>query len=552
MIIPSNLDEMIPIVCNTEDYEVHGNIRSAVTRDLPWLQLADAHDGVAVIVGGGPSMKPLLPMIAGHKAAGHKIFAVNGTTPTLAAGNVTPDYFVLLDARAHNQGFIHPDKATKYLIASQCSTGIFEALEGHDIILWHPAYPEIQDFIGDRECALIGGGTTVGLQAMSIAFCMGYRSIHLYGFDSSYSMAGEGHAYAQDANSDDDRQDCWIGGKKYVAAPWMARQAMEFQTAAQQLADADTVIQVHGTGLLPAIAKQMSLTVLTAVYDLACSPPTFDFCGFLAEAERARIAGEYDKIDVIFQPGPDGGFRADNLPPRIAMRESMLWRVCVAMARLLPSVRDVTVLKIRRPVEGAVFPEGWTEATQISHYGCQYLTNLQPILRASEIAKEYVAQTHPRPFVSITLRSAKHWPNRNSDFDIWYLVAKYLDNKGFDVVWLPDEDGKAPSGVGVVSKEAFFDVDIRAAIYEKSELVLSVANGPMGIAALLNCKYLTFMKSDADCYSTSVEFYRRAGWGENHQMSANGRLIWGDGDKYDLIISEIQKELFQAETRKTA
>ena len=257
MIVPSNLDDTIPIVCNTEDHEIFGNITAAVARDLPWLQLAEPHDGVAVIVGGGPSMKPLLPMIAGHKAAGQAIFAVNGTIPTLASVDVTPDYFVLLDARAHNQGFVHPNKATKYLIASQCSDGVFEALGGQDVTVWHPAYPGIQDYIGDRLCALIGGGTTVGLQAMSIAFCMGYRSIHLYGFDSSYSN-GEGHAYAQAANAEDPRESYWVGGKEYIAAPWMARQAMEFQTAAQQLAEEDAIIQVHGHGLLPAIAKAMS------------------------------------------------------------------------------------------------------------------------------------------------------------------------------------------------------------------------------------------------------------------------------------------------------
>jgi hypothetical protein len=258
MIVPSNLDDTIPVVCNTEDREIFGNIIAAVTRDLPWLQLSEPHDGVAVIVGGGPSMKPLLPMIAAHKAAGQAIFAVNGTIPSLASVDVTPDYFVLLDARAHNQGFVHPNKATKYLIASQCSTGVFEALEGHDVTLWHPAYPGIQDYIGNRQCALIGGGTTVGLQAMSIAFAMGYRSIHLYGFDSSYSKAGEGHAYAQPANDADPRESYWVNGREYIAAPWMARQAMEFQTAAQQLSDADAIIQVHGHGLLPAIAKAMS------------------------------------------------------------------------------------------------------------------------------------------------------------------------------------------------------------------------------------------------------------------------------------------------------
>jgi hypothetical protein len=71
-------------------------------------------------------------------------------------------------------------------------------------------------------------------------------------------LAGEGHAYPQAANAEDPRESYWVGGKEYIAAPWMARQAMEFQTAAQQLAEEDTIIQVHGHGLLPAIAKAMS------------------------------------------------------------------------------------------------------------------------------------------------------------------------------------------------------------------------------------------------------------------------------------------------------
>lgn len=258
MIVPSNLDDTIPVVCNTEDREIYGNITAAVSRDLPWLQLSEPHDGIAVIVGGGPSMKSLLPMIAGHKNTGHAIFAVNGTIPTLTSIDVTPDYFVLLDARSHNKGFVHPNKATKYLIASQCNSGVFDALDGHDVTVWHPAYPDIEKYLGDRICALIGGGTTVGLQAMSIAFAMGYRNIHLYGFDSSYSAGGDHHAYEQPANADDPRETYWVNGKSYIAAPWMARQAMEFQIAAQQLADADAIIQVHGHGLLPAIAKAMS------------------------------------------------------------------------------------------------------------------------------------------------------------------------------------------------------------------------------------------------------------------------------------------------------
>jgi uncharacterized Rossmann fold enzyme len=37
-----------------------------------------------------------------------------------------------------------------------------------------------------RPVHLIGGGSTVGMNAMVLAFAAGFRKIHLYGFDSSY------------------------------------------------------------------------------------------------------------------------------------------------------------------------------------------------------------------------------------------------------------------------------------------------------------------------------------------------------------------------------
>lgn len=255
MIVPSNLDEMIPAVCNTGDQEILGNITAAVALDLPWLQLAEPHDGTAVIVGGGPSMKALLPMIAAHQRSGHKVFAVNNTTPSLNIAGVNPDYFVLLDSKPSNVYFVKPHKDTKYLIASQCNPVVFAALEGHDVTIWHPSFPGIWPIIGDKPCAVIGGGSSVGLLALSVAFCMGYRTIHVYGLDSSYSHSGMAHAYAQDA--DDDCANYNVNGVEYSAAKWMVRQAIEFQDVAVQLAAENTIIHVHGYGLLPAVAQAM-------------------------------------------------------------------------------------------------------------------------------------------------------------------------------------------------------------------------------------------------------------------------------------------------------
>lgn len=257
MIRLDNLDEAVPVVCNTGDQAILDNMSYSCSLDLPWLQVEDAHDGVASIVAGGPSVKNFVGNMPGD------IFAVNGTMKLLHEQGVKADYFILLDARPDNVDFIDCRNAKEYLISSQCHKNTLNNLD--DVTLWHPNYPGVEEFVKDRECALIGGGTTVGLQAMGIAFAMGYREIHLYGFDSSYED-GEGHAYTQSFNDDDLTDVYYVGGVAFISTPWMVRQAMEFQAASRQLADGGAEITVHGTGLLPTMAQEMTkpaLTVLT-------------------------------------------------------------------------------------------------------------------------------------------------------------------------------------------------------------------------------------------------------------------------------------------------
>ena len=260
MILPSNLDDTIPVVCNVGDFEILANARLSCLRNLPWLQMAEPHLNTVLIVGGGPSVKAFLPTIKALRESGAKVFAMNGTMKLLNEAGCGVDYFILLDARPESVKFLTNGKASEYLIASQCPPEAFDAASSKDVTLWHPNYEGIPEIAGDRDCVFIGGGSSVGLQSMSIAYAMGFRNIHLYGFDSSY-LDGAGHAYAQTQNDADQPEEFMVGGKAFLAAPWMARQAIEFQTCAQQLADGDATVVVHGTGLLPTIAAQMAQPV---------------------------------------------------------------------------------------------------------------------------------------------------------------------------------------------------------------------------------------------------------------------------------------------------
>lgn len=247
-------------ICNTEKAGLLNNIKRACERKLPWLDLEPAHDGSAVIVGGGPSLDDTIDAIRWRKSLGQEIWALNGSADWLRNRGVVPDYHVCVDARPDNARFFkRADGDTTYLIASQCDTSIFNALDGKDVILWHPNSDGVAEALDGetRPVHLIGGGSTVGLCAIVLAYALGYRKIHLHGFDSSYREDTH-HAYMQNLNDADFIVDVLAGDRKFRAAPWMVQQAEEFCSLAQHLADQGCTITVAGDGLLPHMAHELA------------------------------------------------------------------------------------------------------------------------------------------------------------------------------------------------------------------------------------------------------------------------------------------------------
>lgn len=243
------------IVSNTPQEMIFDNVAINSRRKVPWVKEVPAHDRHAVLVGSGPSALDTLGEIRDRHGHDQDIFALNGAAQWLAQYGIIPGYQVLLDPRPENRRFVRPIAASRFLIASQCDPAIFDILGQEDVTLFHHVADGIEKHF-DGQSVLIGGGVTVGLTAMALCFCLGYRSMHLYGYDSS-DRDGESHVAPQEeTGADTARREVWVGRKSFICAPAMFAQANEFPAFAQLLARDGVMITVHGSGFLPELARQ--------------------------------------------------------------------------------------------------------------------------------------------------------------------------------------------------------------------------------------------------------------------------------------------------------
>lgn len=243
------------VLCNTPDEELEANIRANAARgDLTWLGTDEPNAGVAIMCGGGPSLADSLDDIRELQAKGGTVFAMNGASKFLTDRGFRVDYQVIADAKQETSTLVD-GAACEHLIASRCHPDTLAIARRPT--LWHLNHDNIETlFPADRVArggyALFGGGGGCGNCAMPIAYGMGYREIHVFGYDSSHRGPAS-HAYAQPMNDGIPWVETEWGGKTYISQVAMKSQAERFQITGQQLQQLGCKIAVHGDGLLPAM-----------------------------------------------------------------------------------------------------------------------------------------------------------------------------------------------------------------------------------------------------------------------------------------------------------
>jgi uncharacterized Rossmann fold enzyme len=270
--------------CIADDDTLISHIESALGRGLQEFADSPAHNGEAVLVGSGPSVREYVPEIRKHKQKGHLVIAVKSAHDFLIDRGVVPHIALGVDPQAKiKSAFSKKRKEVSYFLASQVHPEVFDYLSDQRVILWHLFTGKAQEKDLLKDKLKVGGGSTSGMRAMTVAYLMGFRKLHLYGYDSCISTAllkvtGElvkgiepwmEKAREAIGNKPNDELFQWmtdnhgrevpilklfVEGKNFWADKAMAAQATEFEMMLNVLQGAQ--VKAYGEGLIQHLVAQ--------------------------------------------------------------------------------------------------------------------------------------------------------------------------------------------------------------------------------------------------------------------------------------------------------
>lgn len=254
------------------------HLKSAYARswkEFPWI--LRPHNGTAIIVGGGPSLRKNIPKLRRlARQKGHYIITTNKThdfllnLPKLGLGPpIKPWAAVLLDPCDWVKDYITPQPGIQYLIGDQCAPTTFDVFEKEGISrwIWRSTSPKSDHDIVPQKMLMVFGGSTGGMRCRQIMYFNGFRKVLYFGMDSSLHD-DKLHAYEK-WDSVDDRVSVKVLDENgferaFTTNSHMARQAQEWLEMRDMWIESvragknDWVDEIfYGDGLLPTIAARL-------------------------------------------------------------------------------------------------------------------------------------------------------------------------------------------------------------------------------------------------------------------------------------------------------
>lgn len=236
----------------------------------------------------------------------------------------------------------------------------------------------------------------------------------------------------------------------------------------------------------------MAPKTLTAFYDFAVSPLSYDFVYFLCMTRIANRILRCDRFHVVFVPADtETGFRIDHKPTTVGER---LWRrdnLLAPMCRLIDA--SYTICATRGDASRYIGRDIWPASYRLNNPSAAYFyvklramaeRDTMPPFRVEPWARQLVTQwIGERKYLTITHRRT-YGEVRNSNSDAWAQFSEYAQGRGWIIVNIPDtEDAGIPSTEPLGAIAAINPL-VRHALYVGAEMNLGVNTGPMATLPL--------------------------------------------------------------------
>lgn len=252
-------------VVNIEPEIIERNMRANAELGLPQISPHEEQDAEIMLLSGGPSLNDYWDEIIANRPD-MPLVTVNGTYNAAIERGLKPSLQFVIDGRGFNKRFVEPLVDTcKYVVASQCDPELVRGLPRDRTYLWQITIdPQFQALNNElwgeiyKDWYPCPGGSTVTLRALCVLQMMGFRKIHLYGFDSCLRDDAH-HAYSQPENDSAQVIEMRVGkgtehDRTFKLHPWMATQAKEFEKLTRVYFQ-DLHMDVKGDGLIAHLIK---------------------------------------------------------------------------------------------------------------------------------------------------------------------------------------------------------------------------------------------------------------------------------------------------------
>lgn len=241
---------------------------------------------------------------------------------------------------------------------------------------------------------------------------------------------------------------------------------------------------------------------MTAFYDLAVGPVSFDFVTQGIKAELARVKAGAERLHIVIVPftrGVAGMFRDKTALYDEHEMRWRLWNICVPACQLLGASLTIAMDwdHAKRLKMSEVWPQDWDRQTlkDRRHLIGDLIAAARggtriPRLQASEHARRKVREAYARlgkPVVTMTLRNT-YLRERNSDRGVWQRAMRHIEANGYAVVVLEDTGTALANGNGYGE----LNLDVRMACYQEAALNLQANNGAASLCWFSDTPYRMF------------------------------------------------------------